>query len=145
MSNMKIKRYAAVLFASVPIDGGSGAPGIPAGTVSCKEQSFFGLKPWYSYLQTDGQCNPIKFNVLKPNGTSDFGLVALALIDDLLRIAGLVAVGYIIYGGILYVTSQGSPDQTSKAQSTIQNALIGLVIAIVAVAFVSFLGNKLAG
>ena len=59
-------------------------------------------------------------------------------------IAGIVAIGFVVYGGILYVTSQGSPDQTQKAQSTIQNALIGLVIAMIAVAVVSFLGNKIA-
>lgn len=110
---------------------------------SCAEPSFFGLKPWYHYLETDAQCNPVNFHVLDPNGTSDFALIALAIIDDLLRIGGLVAIAFIIYGGILYVNSQGSPDQTQKAQSTIQNALIGLIICILAVGIVSFLGNRL--
>jgi hypothetical protein len=52
-------------------------------------------------------------------------------------------VAFIIYGAIQYTASQGNPDSMSRAQNTILNALIGLAVAIVAVAFVSFLGNKL--
>lgn len=109
----------------------------------CVPKQFFGLKPWYQYLETDSQCNIINFKVLPTSGPSDFLLVALALVDDLLRIAGFVAIGFIIYGGILYVTSQGSPDQTRNAQSTIINALVGLILAVLATAFVSFLGNRI--
>jgi hypothetical protein len=112
-------------------------------TAGCKPPQFLGLVPWYQYLETDAKCNVVNFKVLPTNGSSDFLLIALAIVDDLLRIAGLVAVGYIIYGGILYVTSQGSPDQTGKAQNTILNALIGLIISVIAVAFVSFIGNKI--
>jgi hypothetical protein len=104
-----------------------------------------GLKPWYEYLETDQYCNVRDFNVLGGTSGSDFILIALALVDNLLRIAGFVAIGYIIFGGVLYITSQGSPDQTSKAQSTIINAIVGLVIAVVAVAAVTFLGNRLGG
>jgi hypothetical protein len=114
-----------------------------ATTDGCVPPQFFGLHPWYYYLQTNKDCSIKSFNVLGSSGTSDFILVILAIIDDMLRIAGFIAIGFIIYGGIMYVTSQGSPDQTGKAQNTIINALIGLVLAIVAVALVSFLGNRL--
>jgi hypothetical protein len=109
----------------------------------CKANQFFGLKPWYQYLQLDDKCDVKNFQVLPPDGKSDLLLIGVAIVDDLLRIAGLVAIGFIIYGGILYVTSQGSPDQTGKAQNTIINALVGLVISIISVALVSFLGNKI--
>lgn len=118
-------------------------------TDGCKPPEFFGLRPWYYYLQTNKDCTIKSFNVLSSSGnngsggTSDFILIVLAIVDDLLRIAALVAIGFIIYGGIQYVISQGSPDQTGKAQSTIINALIGLVLAVVAVALVSFLGSQL--
>jgi len=56
-----------------------------------------------------------------------------------------VAIAFVIYGAIQYIASQGSPDATSKAQSTIINALIGLAITIVAITFVSFLGRSLGG
>jgi hypothetical protein len=56
-----------------------------------------------------------------------------------------VAVGYVIYGGIQYVTSQGSPDATKKAQQTIINALIGVVLAVLAASIVAFIGNRFGG
>jgi hypothetical protein len=67
----------------------------------------------------------------------------LAVVDDLLVIAGLVAVIFVIYGGIRYITSQGSPNETAQAQSTIIYALVGLAIAIIAIPTVSYLGTKL--
>jgi len=59
-------------------------------------------------------------------------------------IAGLAAVIFVIYAGIKYITSQGSPNETARAQSTIIYALIGLAIAIIAVPTVSYLGNRYA-
>jgi hypothetical protein len=126
---------------------------------SCQTSNFFfGLVPWYGYLPqsdftkpstitstvaTDNACTIYKFNVLPGSSASDVPLVLLAIVDDLLRIAGLVAVGFLIYAAIQYITSQGNADQASKAQNTIITALVGLVIAMVAVVFVSFLGKTL--
>lgn len=115
---------------------------------NCNGGGFLGLVPWHKYIKKGSDCNVQDFNFL-PAGTgdgvaqSDIPLVLLAVVDNLLRIAGLIAVMFVIYGGIMYATSQGNPDQTSKAQSTIINALVGLVIAVIAVTFVSFVGNRL--
>jgi hypothetical protein len=112
---------------------------------SCKP-TFFGLIPWYQYLKLNSTCDVTNFNLLPSGGaSSDVPLILLAVVDDLLRLAGLVAFAYLIVGAIQYITSQGSPDATAKAQSTIVNALVGLAIALVAVVFVSFIGNKLGG
>jgi hypothetical protein len=105
--------------------------------------TFFGLKTWHAYLKHNSDCSIKDFQVLGGTSGSDFVLILVAIIDDLLRIVALVAIGFIIYGGIKYVTSQGSPDQTGQAQNTILDALIGLVITMIAIAFVTFLGNKL--
>jgi hypothetical protein len=67
----------------------------------------------------------------------------LAVVDDLLRIAGIVAVAFVLYGAFRYTASQGDPEQTGKAQSTIINALIGMAVATVAIAFISFLGDQI--
>lgn len=119
-------------------------------TTDCRSDPFFfAFVPWYHYLSvTDpyGACSINTFWILPgPGHGSDIPLVLLAVVDDLLRLAGMIAVGFIIYAAILYITSQGSAEQTSKAQNTIINALIGLAIALVAVGFVSYLGNHLAG
>jgi len=115
--------------------------------VSCAPKTFFGLAPWYQYLQMaddgTGHCTPQNFQVLGTH--SSFLLIGMAIIDDLIRVAALVAFFFIITGGFTYMTSQGAPDATSRAKSTIVNALVGLVIAILATVIVNFIGNSLGG
>ncbi|MEJ0072791.1 MAG: pilin [Candidatus Saccharibacteria bacterium] len=116
-------------------------------TATTCTHKFLTLEPWFYYLPSadfnPDSCTITSFNAL--GSKSDILLIALAILDDLIQIAALVAVGFVIYGGIQYVTSQGSPDATKKAQQTIINALIGLVLAILATAIVSFIGSKLGG
>lgn len=116
-----------------------------------RHNSFLGLKTWYAYFpnnwfgESGGSACDInsEFSNHILGAQSGLLLIALAILDDLIRIAALVAVGYVIYGGIQYVTSNGSPEATSKARSTIINALIGLGIAVIAASVVSFIGTKL--
>lgn len=120
-----------------------------AANPTCSSGGFFGLPTWYKYLKVEyspitKKCE-VQFQLMKDgkfNG-DDVILVGLSVIDILIRIAALIAVFFVIYGGIKYITSQGSPDGTKAAQSTIQNALVGLIITIVAAAFVSFIGTTL--
>lgn len=114
---------------------------------SCRGADFFGLHSWYYYLPKadfDG-CNIKNFQFLPSGGTSDVPLVLLAIVDDLLRIAGMVAVAFVIYGAFMYVTSQGNSEQAGRAQGTIINALIGTAVAVTAAVFVDFLGKSLGG
>jgi len=67
--------------------------------------------------------------------------VLLAIVEILLMIAGIVAVGYVIYGGVSYTISQGTPEKTVAARTIILNGLIGLVIAALAVVIVNLVGN----
>ncbi len=98
--------------------------------------SFFGLPTWYHYLPCNGDGNPSLTHL------TDVWLIVAAIIEILLRIAALAAVGYVIYGGVEYTISRGEPDKTAKARGTIINAVIGLVIAITAPAIVSVLASK---
>lgn len=113
------------------------------------QQSFFALPTWYKYLQSGGyleRSDVTQACELQIDGQFTwhvFTLIGLGILDIMIRIAGLIAVGFVIYGGIQYVTSRGEPDKAKKALSTIINALIGLAIAIVAAAFVSFIGNEI--
>ncbi|HSX06240.1 MAG TPA: pilin [Candidatus Saccharimonadia bacterium] len=124
---------------------------------ACSKDKFLGLLvPWYQYLNlkintTTGACDFQDFQNTNAgvggllDTKSPVFLIMLAVLDDLIRLAALVAVGYVIYGGIQYVTSQGSPDSTRKAQQTIINALIGVTMATLAAAIVGFIGNSLGG
>ncbi|MFO0862135.1 MAG: pilin [Candidatus Saccharibacteria bacterium] len=79
------------------------------------------------------------FNV--PNGVpgpSDFTVLISRVTNILLFVAGAVAVIFIIVGGIQYSTSGGSEDKTRTAKSTITNAVIGLIVTILAFVIVNF-------
>ncbi len=103
---------------------------------------FFNFPTWYKYLDphvVSGVCAvDFKFPDSLP-------LVALAVVDILLRVAALVAVGYVIFGGVKYTISQGEPQALADARSTIIGSLVGLAIATIATALVSFIGNKIGG
>jgi hypothetical protein len=45
-----------------------------------------------------------------------------------LIIAGILAFGSVVYGGILYATSAGNASQQSAGRSWIESALIGLLL-----------------
>jgi hypothetical protein len=109
---------------------------------NCTKSSsaFLGFPTWYKYLDFEegsADCN-INFDVKK-----DVGKVLLAIFEIILRVAGLVAVGFVIYGGIQYVISQGEPDRIKGARTTIINAMIGLAIAISATAIVNLVAKSI--
>ncbi|MEM1311999.1 MAG: pilin [Patescibacteria group bacterium] len=60
-------------------------------------------------------------------------------------IAGAVAVLAIVYGGILYVTDNGSGESATKGKKILINAVIGLVITIIAFTIVGLVGNLVQG
>ena len=45
-----------------------------------------------------------------------------------LMIAGILAFFYLVYSGILYITSSSNPDQAKKAQAGLINVIIGVII-----------------
>lgn len=102
--------------------------------------AFLKFPTWYEYLpatnDVHGVCSPSLANI------NDIWLVVAAIIEILLRIATLLAVGFIIYGGIQYSTSMGSPDRTNQAKNTLISALIGLVICVSAAIIVAFIASR---
>lgn len=52
-----------------------------------------------------------------------------------LMFIGAVALLFIVYGGYLILTSQGSADQVAKGKSYITYAIIGIVLAVSGYAF----------
>ena len=106
----------------------------------CK-QTFLGFVPWNYYLDTGGpQCAITNFNFLGAN--SGLLLILLAVLDDLFRAVGIIAVAFIIYSGARYVLANGDPNEAAKAQGGIISALIGIAIALFATITVRFIGNQ---
>lgn len=95
--------------------------------------------PWYKYFDcTNGAPDTEDMKIVEV-----VTKVAVAIIELLTRLAGVVAVGFVLYGSVQYITSQGQPEGLKNAKSTITNALIGLLIVILAVSIIQFLGRAI--
>lgn len=57
-------------------------------------------------------------------------LLATNVIEIMLFIAGIMAVIYLVYSGILYITAAGNPDAAKKGQQGILNAAIGIAVIV---------------
>lgn len=103
--------------------------------------TFFFLPPWWEYLPASkfaADCSIKAFNF-----PGDLLPVGLAVVDMLLRVAGLVAIVSIIIAGVQYITASGMVEKTASARKRIYNALIGLAIVAIASGVVAFIGNTL--
>lgn len=123
---------------------------LAANAADCSKENtgFLGFPTWYKFLEPnfDGtECN-LTFPV-NEDGEQSIILalprILLAVFEIILRISGLAAVGFVIYGGIQYILSQGEPEKTKASKNTIVNALVGLVIAMFATAIVNLIGNSI--
>lgn len=104
----------------------------------CGNTGFFAFPTWYQYLDCDdsGGINQTQTGNLPV-------LIILAVVDILSVLAGFAAVIYGMFGGFKLITSQGQPDGIAKGRTTILNATVGLVIAILASQIVSFIASQL--
>ncbi len=53
-----------------------------------------------------------------------------SIIQVFVTIAGLVAAGFLVWGGIGYITSSGSPETLDRSKKTILYAGIGLAVVL---------------
>jgi len=60
-------------------------------------------------------------------------------------VVGAVAVLFLVYGGVLFVTDNGDGNSAKKGKLVLINAVIGLIIAIVAYTIVGLVGNVVQG
>ncbi len=147
---MKLKRIFSSLLLGLMLFIGASALISPTQAYACNRKDadrLFsvagegGILPWHYYLDCeaggDGLSQDIEINHL--------WLIALAIFESLLFVGGIMSVIFIIWGGVKYITSQGSPDGTANARKTIINALAGLVITISASVVIAFLINMLSG
>ena len=68
--------------------------------------------------------------------------VITTIINTMLFIVGLLAVIMIIYAGIRFVTAHGDEKQVESARLIVTYSVIGLIIAILAYALVTFIFDR---
>jgi hypothetical protein len=155
-----IKGYLACLFvvggmvatfssAAVHAQGAGGG----SGSTECSSKSLT-FPAWYDGLaqkNSEGDCeiqSPTKLDGAsddkKTGGFAKFiWTIVLNIIEIMLQLVGYAAVGYVIYGGYKYIYSAGSPDGMVSARKTIMNAVIGLILSIMAVGIVNVIAGGL--
>jgi len=102
---------------------------------SCDTGGFFGFPSWDACLQHTADGSP---QITK---LSDLWLIGFPLVTTMVKAAGYLAAGFIIWGGVKYIKSAGNPSEITAAKTVIQNAIIGLIICILAVAMVQFIAG----
>ena len=86
-----------------------------------------------------------KANGCKGDAKGEFQNTITIIINSVISVLGIVAVVFIIVGGINYITSSGDANRTKKAKDTILYAVIGLVVCVLAFAIVNFVIIDLLG
>jgi len=76
---------------------------------------------------------------------TDIRVFIFRLINIALSFLGIILLGLIIYGGWLWMTSEGDPGKIEKAKAIFKNAAIGLVIILSSFGIVNFILKALWG
>ncbi len=81
------------------------------------------------------------FTLLTPITSGSFADIANRLLNWVLVIAGLLAVIYLIYGGIMYITAGGDAEKATKGRTAVVNAIIGIIIILLAIVVVAWVDS----
>lgn len=72
------------------------------------------------------------------------GFNITGILNFVYAFAGLVAVGFIVYGAVNYAMTQGDPGKIKQAGQTIAFAIIGLIVVLIAAAVTNFVAGAAA-
>ncbi|KKU31782.1 MAG: hypothetical protein UX57_C0013G0013 [Candidatus Uhrbacteria bacterium GW2011_GWE2_46_68] len=75
--------------------------------------------------------------------TENIAIIIARIIRIVLSILGIIVVVLILYGGWIFMTSQGDPTKVKKAIAIIKNTVIGLIIILTSYAITSFILDRL--
>lgn len=98
----------------------------------------FSIPAWYRGLTKEGSCEIKTISNKDDAGANSVTIQSFVwtvignVFDAIMRIVGVVATGYIIWAGFQYMISAGDSGKMANAKTTLTNACIGLIIAIVA-------------
>lgn len=83
-------------------------------------------------------------NLLEQGGINNIFIDRVAaVIAIFLGLLGIVFVILIIYAGYLWMTAQGNEEQAKEAQTTIRNAIIGVIVIGLSYALTAFVIGQL--
>ncbi|NTW61884.1 hypothetical protein HGB25_00490 [Candidatus Saccharibacteria bacterium] len=111
---------------------------------------FLGFPSWYRGLTSPApDCAIVSPSTLNtaPAGEADNGLsifiwhIVLNILEAAIVAIAYISAGFELYGGFLFITSRGKPEGAAKARQTMLDAIIGLIISLMAIGIVQFVIN----
>lgn len=97
---------------------------------------FLGLTSWDCHVGNMSSESDLVGNIVQ---------IAMNVLTDLTVIASYLVLGYVIYGGYLYMFSSGDPGKAAAGKKTLAQAFIGLAITMSAYAIFSTIRIALIG
>ena len=98
-----------------------------------------GLRAWYAgnAKEVNGTCDMAKPASDDASMSRYVWKIALNILYDITLLMGYAAIIFVIYGGFKYIMSNGEPGKVAQAKTILTNALIGLVIGVLATIIVN--------
>jgi hypothetical protein len=90
------------------------------------------------------QVNAAALKTIDPGGKG-LGEIAGGIIGNVLGVLGGIAMIFVIYGGVLYITSAGDPTKLEKAKKTLMWAIIGIILIALSYGIVVSLNQVIKG
>lgn len=116
------------------------AEGLADANGSCGAPMLLGFRPWYADLCKDdkrGQNSEVVQPVGEEETVKFIWIIILNVLFDVFLAVGYLSLGFIIYGGYLYIVSQGDPGRAAKGQKTLTSAIIGTILTMTATVIVN--------
>lgn len=109
------------------------------GATGCGEKTFLFFRPWYAGICSgSGESTELKPVCEKESGcpagsvslTTFVWTIVLNVLFDLTLAIGYLAMVMMVYGGYLYIMSQGDPTKMAKGKKTLVTAITGVVLGL---------------
>ncbi len=65
----------------------------------------------------------------------------VSILNWIYALMGLLTAGYIVFGAVKYVLSQGDPGKIKEASQAITYAVVGLIVVLVAAGITNFIAG----
>lgn len=103
------------------------------------DSSFLSFPTWHRNLQCKGSSVDLESKGIGPSVV----IILLNIVDMALRLVGMVAVAFVIWGGFQYIIARGEPGNIAKAKLTLAHAIAGLIVGIASSAIVGFISGSI--
>ena len=113
----------------------------PTPVAACSEK-LLTFPAWYRGL-LDGDCHMRQVGNTGIPVANFTAKVALNVVEMILQLVAYATVIFLIKGGFDYMLSQGDANAMTGAKNTILNAVIGLVVSLMAVAIINVIAGVL--